>query len=331
MGMGRHRSESTSFSVAGWVIAVIIAVIVLIAGLIWWFVFRADEPQPQAQECIQGELTLPVAGDAADLISAYNESTPVVRDHCVTAEPVEDIAQAAVIVTDGDPELGDRTVSSTVPVNGGTAHVLNPAGDVSEEHTRAAADFAKFSEVKAPATTAEETREKTTVETAPPAAAGSTLILFDTSAQSEPVHQQATDAISRLARDLGAEGQQVALWNYSSPLNPGVTQGWRNNVGFSDGTEAAEVVQRFGTGGVPQTRSAVVAAVATAADQARATGETVRVLVVTTGTAEDMDDATFAAAFEQARGEADVVVEVAHLGEGEADAALAAVSSPTDL
>lgn len=335
MGMGRHRSESTSFSIAGWVIAAIIAAIVLIAGLIWWFGFRDDEPQPQAQECIEGELTLPVAGDAADLIGAYNDSDPVVRDHCVTAEPVEDIAQAAVVVTDGEPELGDRTVSSAVPVTGGTAHVLNPAGDITEEQTRAAADFAKFSEVEAPTTTTAETTtettEETTAEAAPPAAPGSTLILFDTSAQSDPVHQQATDAISRLSRDLGAEGQQVALWNYSSPLNPGVTQGWRNNVGFSDGTEAAEVVQRFGTGGVPQTRSAVVAAVATAADQARSTGETVRVLVVTTGTAQDMDDATFASAFEQARGEADVIVEVAHLGEGEADAALAAVSTPTDL
>lgn len=327
MGMGRHRSESTSFSIAGWVIAAIIAAIVLIAGLTWWFGFRDDEPQPQAQECIQGELTLPVAGDAADLIGAYNDSDPVVRDHCVTAEPVEDIAQAAVVVTDGEPELGDRTVSSAVPVTGGTAHVLNPDGDITEEQTRAAADFAKFSEVEAPTTTTAET----TAEAAPPAAPGSTLILFDTSAQSDPVHQQATDAISRLSRDLGAEGQQVALWNYSSPLNPGVTQGWRNNVAFSDGTEAAEVVQRFGTGGVPQTRSAVVAAVATAADQARSTGETVRVLVVTTGTAQDMDDATFASAFEQARGEADVIVEVAHLGEGEADAALAAVSTPTEL
>ncbi|MDO5511545.1 hypothetical protein [Corynebacterium sp.] len=331
--MGRHRTESNSFSVSGWVIAVLIAVVALIAGLIWWFGFRTTD-EPQAQECIQGELTLPVAGEATELISAYNASEPVVRDYCVTAETVDDLSLAAVVVTDGEPELGERSISSSVPVTGGTAHVLNPSGDVTEEQTRAAADFARFSEVEETSTEGTSSDESTPAETTTepaPAAVGSTLILFDTSAQSDPVHQQATDAIAQLSRELGAEGQQVALWNYSSPLNPGVTQGWRSNVTFSDGSEAAEVVQRFGTGGVPQTRSAVVAAVATAADQARSTGETVRVLVVTTGTAEDMDDATFVSALEQARGEADVVIEVAHLGDAPTDDALAEVSTATDL
>lgn len=325
--MGRHRSESTGFSVAGWVIAAIIAVIALIAVAVWWFGFRDDEPQPQAQECIQGGLTLPIAGDADELITAYNESDPVVRDYCITAESVDDIAQAAVVIGD-EPDLGERTVASSTPVTGGTAHVLNPAGDITEEQTRAGAEFVKFHETDAP-------EETTTEEAAPadpePAEAGSTLILFDTSAQSDPVHNDATAVIADLALQLSEDGQQVALWNYSSPLNPGVTQGWRTNVSFTDGAEAARVVQGFGTGGVPQTRSAVVAAVANAAEQARATGETVRVLVVTTGTAQDMDDATFTDAFEQAKGDADVIVEVAHLGDGEVDAALAEVSTETEL
>lgn len=321
--MGRHRSESTRFSVSGWVIAAVIAVIALIAGLIWWFGGRSPE-EPQAQECIQGELVLPVAGEAEDLIADYNASDPVVRDHCVTAEAVDSVADAAVLVTSGEPLLDGRTVSSTVTVPGGTAHVLNASGAVTEEQVRAGADFAKSHE-----TTTETTAETTAVPEAP--AARDTLILFDTSAPTEPFHQQATDTLAQLALDLGAEGRQVALWNYSSPLNPGVTQGWRSNVGFSDGTDAAAAIQRFGTGGVPQTRSAVVAAVSAAADRARDTGAPVRVLVVTSGTDQDMDDAAFASAFEQAKGDADVTVEVAHLGEGEPDAALAAVSTPTQL
>ncbi|GAB3693907.1 hypothetical protein GCM10027595_06380 [Corynebacterium nasicanis] len=300
-------------------IAAVIAALVLLGVLIWWFGFRTTE-QPQAQECIQGELTLPVAGDAAELISAYNASEPVVRDYCVTATAVDDAARAAVVI--GEAPEG-RSVASSTPVTGGTAHVLAPAGDITEEQSRAGADFARFSQVDAPPTT-------TTTEAAP-AAPGSTLILFDTSAQSAPVNAQASEDLSRLALELGGEGQQVALWNYSSPLNPGVTQGWRTNVSFSDGTEAAQVVQRFGTGGVPQTRSAVAAAVATAAEQARATGEPVRVLVVTTGTAEDMDEDTFRNAVEQARGDAPVTIEVAHLGEGERDAVLAELSTPATL
>ncbi|MDO5670588.1 MAG: hypothetical protein Q4G50_11370 [Corynebacterium sp.] len=322
--MGRHRNESAGFSVAGWVIAAFIAVLALIAVAVWWFGFRGEE-QPQAQECIQGELTLPVAGDTENLISAYNDTDPVVRDYCVNADAVEDIAQAAVVIGE-DPELGERSIASSSPVPGGTAHVLNPAGEVTEEQTRAGADFLKFHETGAP------TPAETTTAAAPAASEpGSTLILFDTSAQSEPVHEDTTEAIADLAVELSEAGQQVALWNYSSPLNPGVTRGWRTNVSFTDGSEAAAVVRGFGTGGVPQTRSAVVAAVANAADQARATGEPVRVLVVTTGTAQDMDDAAFAEAFDQAQGDADVIVEVAHLGDGEIDAALAEVSTSVEL
>lgn len=345
MGMARHRSESNNFSVAGWVIAVFFLAIALIAAAIWWFGFRQTEA-PQAQECIQGDLNLPVAADGVDataLIDDYNASSPVVRDFCITAELTDSVADAAVLLTAAGADvtelLDGRSLSSTTPVTGADAHVLTPAGSVNEEQVRAATEFARFhedtarsSEAGSETTEAPETTEPESVpEPEPTPAATDTLILFDTSAQSVPFHDAATDALAQLSLDLGAQGRQVAMWNYSSPLNPGVTQGWRTNVSFSDGTDAAAAVRLFGTGGVPQTRSAVVAAIGNAAEHSRATGQPARVLLVTSGTAQDLDDAAFTAAFEQARGDADVSLEVVHVGGGEVDGVLAGVGKLTEV
>ncbi len=334
MGMARHRSESSSFSVAGWVIAVFILAIALIAAAIWWVGFRQPDT-PQSQECIQGDLTLPVATDGVDataLIDDYNASSPVVRDFCITAELTDSVARAAVLLTPAGTDvtelLDDRPLSSTTPVTGADAHVLTPNSDVNEEQIRAATEFAKFHE-DTTTEAASEAPAETTVEEAPAPEAESTdtLILFDTSAQSAPFHDAASDALAQLSLDLGAQGRQVAMWNYSSPLNPGVSRGWRTNVSFSDGTDAATAVRLFDTGGVPQTRSAVVAAVSNAADHSRVTGQPARVLLVTSGTDQDMDDAAFTAAFEQAKGDADVQLEIYHVGDGAVDAALAGVGT----
>ncbi|NLF89898.1 MAG: VWA domain-containing protein [Corynebacterium marinum] len=231
------------------------------------------------------------------------------------------------------------------------AHILNPTGDITEEQARAAAEFAAFHDATAevPAelpdrtaawaavtedVAAEETPEAEAPETAAPA---DTLILLDTSAGTtaalgdRSIYAASAAALGPIARDLGTGGQQVALWNYSSPLNPGVTQGWRRNVNFSDGQQAADAVLRFGTGGVPQTRSALVAALANAADQSRATGEPARVLLVTSGTAQDMDDAAFTQAFTDAIGDADVSVDVVHVGGGEVDGVLAGLTGHTQI
>jgi hypothetical protein len=236
------------------------------------------------------------------------------------------------------------------------ANILNPAGEITEEQARAAAEFAAFHDATAevpaelPDRTAawtavtedvvEETPEEIPEETTAPEQVitpADTLLLFDTSAGTAmdfgggSIHSETANSLRQIALDLGGGGQQVALWNYSSPINPGVTKGWRRNVGFSDGTGAAEAVLRFGTGGVPQTRSALVAAVATAADKSRETGETTRVLLVTTGTAEDMDDATFVDALNQARGDADVQVETVHVGGGGVDGVLAEQTTLTHI
>ena len=83
----------------------------------------------------------------------------------------------------------------------------------------------------------------------------------------------------------------------------------------------AFALQQFGTGGVPQTRSAVTAAVANAADQAAGTEQKAKVLLVTTGTAQDMDDPTFQQALADAKSD-NVSLSVVHIGPGEKDAVL---------
>ena len=93
----------------------------------------------------------------------------------------------------------------------------------------------------------------------------------------------------------------------------------------------------FGTGGVPQTRSAVVAALANATDQVSESGQDTRVVLITTGTQQDMDDASFAEAVKNARADG-VSLSVVHLGDGDRDAELekladsfTAVADPSDI
>lgn len=153
-----------------------------------------------------------------------------------------------------------------------------------------------------------------------------TLLLFDTSDGMTGFFAPVSNSLAETAQDLGGEGKQVAVWNYSSPLSPGVQVGYRANLNFGPADAASGTVIRFGTGGVPQTRSAVVAAVANAADYAAQSGQPARVLLVTTGTAQDMDDAAFTEAFTGAAG-GDVELSVVHVGEGAKDSALESVAS----
>ncbi len=151
--------------------------------------------------------------------------------------------------------------------------------------------------------------------------AANTLLLLDTSSSMAPIYGPVSQALGTTASDLAADGGAVSLWNYSSPISETATVGYRQNLGFGDGNAVSGTLGGFGTGGVPQTRSAVVAAVANAADQAAGSGDKARVLVVTTGTEQDMDDAQFTAALKDAASK-DVSLSVVHVGEGNVDAAL---------
>ena len=151
--------------------------------------------------------------------------------------------------------------------------------------------------------------------------AANTLLLLDTSTAMAPMYGPVSKALGTTASDLAADGGAVSLWNYSSPISETATVGFRQNLGFGDGNAVSGTLSGFGTGGVPQTRSAVVAAVANAADQTAGTGDKARVVVVTTGTEQDMDDAQFTSALKDAASK-DVSLSVVHVGEGSVDAAL---------
>ena len=150
-----------------------------------------------------------------------------------------------------------------------------------------------------------------------------TLFLLDTSDAMSPYIQPAKDAIANAALELGAQGKQVGLWNYSSPLNPGVVVGYRQNITVSpDADSVAVAVRRFLTGGVPQTRQAVEAAAG-----AYGTGDAkTRIVLVTTGTADAGDDNAFEDAVRGAAGDK-VEITVVRVGEGEADQAVEALSA----
>lgn len=216
----------------------------------------------------------------------------------------------------------DSAITSEAPAN--TQEDDAATERTYEEGTSEEDEAAAEATSEAPETSEAETPSEEPA--APSAAASDTLILLDTSdglaGQFEPV----TGALANTARALAADGQSVALWNYSSPLNPGVTVGFRDNLGFGSGEDAANTITAFGTGGAPQSRSAVVAAVDTATDQAANTNATVRVLLVTTGTDADMDDASFAQAYGQAAGD-NVELSVVHVGPGEPDSAIEGVAS----
>ena len=159
--------------------------------------------------------------------------------------------------------------------------------------------------------------------------AANTLLLLDTSSSMAPIYGPVSQALGTTASDLAADGGAVSLWNYSSPISETATVGYRQNLGFGDGNAVSGTLGGFGTGGVPQTRSAVVAAVANAADQAAGSGDKARVLVVTTGTEQDMDDAQFTAALKDAASK-DVSLSVVHVGEGNVDAALRSAADSFD-
>lgn len=148
------------------------------------------------------------------------------------------------------------------------------------------------------------------------------LFLLDTSESMAPFYGAAAEAIGSAAVSSTEAGSHVALWNYSSPLTPGVTQGWRTNVGYTaQGHDVDLAVKRFGLGGQPQSRVSLVAALSDASSQAAASGDPVRVVLVTTGTQDGMNEEQFKSALENIRRDA-VSVTVIHVGQREPDSAI---------
>lgn len=217
---------------------------------------------------------------------------------------------------------------------------------VNEEQTRAAADFARYVSDHVEQAEPDEARRQV-LSTAdiiserfaavPEESRGSvddgtdTLVLLDTSTNMDALidgHRVGAE-ISRLLDPLmlsvGRAGGRVALWNYSSPLSPGVTRPWRDNVTFLDdsaGSTAVRAVKGLGTGGEPLTRSAVPAALGSAVERSTETGEPVRLVIITSGTADATDDAAFRTQL-AGRDSGQVIPQIVHVGTAPIDPVLA--------
>ena len=128
---------------------------------------------------------------------------------------------------------------------------------------------------------------------------GTTLFLLDTSdVIGGPADENGTwfgyasTAIAESALAIGGAGYNVGLWNYSSPLSPGVVNGYRSNLYLGTdptGQRTATAVRAFGYGGEPQTRSALYAAVSHAIDFAAVINQPVTVVLVSSGKAFHVD------------------------------------------
>lgn len=241
------------------------------------------------------------------------------------AKKAEAIAVSELNVPEGYSflPLQSEGKNVTLPIR---AVALNPTDKVSEDQTRAGAEFGvvagiegesafssltgiaaaealanvegkqqSASQGKAESTsTPKAPSEEKDAETS--TGPTTTLYLLDTStfmggAQGNQTWFSASsNAIADAALKVGAVAN-VGLWNYSSPLNPGVVKGWRANVGLDDATggqTAATVVKGFGTAGEPQTLSAFSAAL----DQAAAVStpdKPVRIVLVSSGTVDSWD------------------------------------------
>jgi len=166
-----------------------------------------------------------------------------------------------------------------------------------------------------------------------------TLFLFDTSAAMAQASddgrtwfQVVSNAIAQAVPMVGAQ-HQVALWNYSSPLNPGVKKGWRENVSFASSMTNEQIGNTaigFTTGGVPQTRAATVAAVNYATSYAKESGQPARVVLVTTGTSDLGDMSAVTQALSAAKA-AKVELSVVHVGTGTQDSELMKAAQASEV
>ncbi|MFF0813571.1 substrate-binding domain-containing protein [Rhodococcus sp. NPDC003318] len=90
--MGRHRDEAGRRGISKGPVIAVGCVIVLVLAVLGWFQLRdriSDQGVAAAQTCVEGDAVLDVAADP-DIATAvrtiadhYNETAPVIRDHCV--------------------------------------------------------------------------------------------------------------------------------------------------------------------------------------------------------------------------------------------------------
>lgn len=235
-----------------------------------------------------------------------------------------DIEQAvqegnAIAVSEGtQPEGWDFVAESALhmPIR---AVVLNSNDAVGEEQQRAADAVVKAVEISDAAELKPEVVElldafgstlQTTSRTA------DTLFVLDTSTGTEAWSQQAKDAMSQTVQSL-TPAYNAALMNYSSPLSPGVSKGWRDNVGFDDELSITQALEQLGTGGVPQTREALQHALTVAQEHQVPTN----IILITSGSSDATNNEHLDSLLSDAS-QGGVQVSVVHVGDTAVDTQL---------
>ena len=318
-------------------------------------VFATDE-QPEASALVANQL--------ADSEEAATEALDKQRVG-TTAEGAGKPDAAVATTEDNAPEG-----SAFIALDGAdlvyNAIPLNTTENVNEEQTRAAQAFTDYagkmfidasgeaehtdlSTIGAPIWKAaaptngtrvngdeKASEEQADAEQSASAEPANTIFVLDTSIHMSEFNDTAATAIDEIAPMLTDGGHQVALWNYSSPLTPGVTKGYRANVALTDDPNSViGTAHRFINGGQPQTREAVRAAVDYAVTES-APDHPVRIVLITSGSADIADDyALQALADAKDNG---VSLTIVRTGNGEPDEKLAETAerttdaaSPADL
>ncbi|WP_257158198.1 VWA domain-containing protein [Corynebacterium cystitidis] len=313
---------------------------------------------------VSGESRTPNAAEVrADDVdySTATDAAIAARVASVLAETPEQ-ARAALGATGGSYQVGSESAGEKnfVALDGAeviyTAIPLNPDGEVTEDQTRAGSDFAQFAAASYEGAEAAESIDpsvwaaaaqvvsqaqisshaKDSAPSPTPTAAPSTsesqahimdtLFLLDTSQAMDPYANAAARAIGDAANKVIDQHHEVALWNYSSPLNPGVTKSWRSNVQFTDEKDAvANKVSVLANAGDSNTREAMRAAVEALAGF---NGE-YHIVLVTSGTSDADDDAAFLSTLEPLLANG-VTLSVVHVGDGQKDAAVTGIAKTSE-
>ena len=98
--MGRHSNGKNNYALSGGAVFALATVVVLLGGLTWFLAARSGDTSGEAasRTCVSGDLDLPIAAAnesvARELIAAYQESAPVVRDYCVHPQYTGSLADA---------------------------------------------------------------------------------------------------------------------------------------------------------------------------------------------------------------------------------------------
>ena len=145
--MARHASNQNKFRLAGWLIALLVA-IALVLALALFLALRDDTDTTAAEpECVAGDLALPVAASdekvGRSLIDNYAATNPVVRDYCVQPEYVDEVKNAAVYVAP------NTSITHTVlEAAGRTPAVSDPEAVYTETVGVAGSDEIKLGDLK---------------------------------------------------------------------------------------------------------------------------------------------------------------------------------------